>query len=140
MSQTSAPTVRTDDMRQLVLDWLLPKTKNGTLQELAEVFKQEMTGAVEAQAQPGKLALPANSEEVLALVRLSLGRWQDLLDAIKRNPDVVPVLGALEVELWNVDADILNWIFALDARAEQGTPQAEVAPPIAAVLQEGGVP
>lgn len=141
LSQMSPPRVCPDHAREIILEWLMPLTEDGVIDDVMRVFIDELRPyAGEAARRALRQQFGGPSPEVLiAQLRTFLAELLKLLEDIQLDPDMMAVSFAAAKPINEAVLKLQNWIEFIDHRHVSS---AEMAVPPAAdvILQKGGVP
>lgn len=117
MSQEIKLQVCPDQARELIMDWLIPLTENGTMDELQKAFVAELVPYAAAAAERALARNLLKADPFLAVVKLQdfLKRVHSTLEGVLLNPDMVAVAQDSEAELYQVIIETADWIKFLES-------------------------
>lgn len=129
-----------EEARELILDWLIPLTENGTMDELMKAFVQELEPfAVEAAQRALRSRLMPGAPDIfLPRLKTFLESLAGMLEGIQLNPDMMAVAHDHEREIARASAEIRDWIHFLTKANAVLTSAKRVGQDAAALNGKGG--
>jgi len=131
-SKQLTPKVCPEQARELIMEWLIPLTENGTMDELQKAFVAELVPYAAAAAERALARNLLKPDPVLTLARFQtfLKRVHSTLEGVLLNPDMVAVAQDSEADLYQVIIETADWIKFLDT---------DPLTPIGVAAKEGGL-
>lgn len=135
------PRVCADQAREIVLDWLIPLTENGTMDQVFNAFIQQLAPYA---ADAARRALRQHfdgprPEVIIAQLRSFLLDLAKTFDDIQLDPDMMAISFAQAKPINEAAAKVQDWIYFLDSRSVTSLESA-VPPAADVILARGDVP
>lgn len=128
-----------EQIREITMEWLMPLTEDGTMDDVFKEFVTQLTPFVAAAARRAiREKLSPHPEVLLVNVRNFFTRLLETFEALTLNPDMMAASHSSWQELTLAMVELRNWIDFLDRRCAPS--EVIVQPTADAMMSSGGVP